>query len=52
MKATREYSGTHILHVGGIFVQGHMLIMWNLYMQVVMVTCFIALSSCQVDILT
>ena len=39
-------------NVAGIFVQGHMPGMWNIYMAVVMDTLFIALSLYKVDIVT
>ena len=39
-------------NVAGIFVQGHMPVIWNVCMPVDMVTLIIALSSCQVDVLT
>ena len=45
------HSKTHMCNVAGIFIQGHMPMIWNVCMPVVMVTLFISLSSCKVDIL-
>ena len=39
-------------NVGGIYIQGHMLVMWNVCIPVLLVTVLIALSSYEGDILT
>ena len=42
----------HMCGVAGIFVQGHMPVIWNVCMPGVMVTLYIALSSYEIYILT
>ena len=42
----------HMGSVAGIFDQGHMPVIWNVCMPVVIVILFIALSSYEVDIFT
>ena len=45
-------SGRYMCNVAGIFVQGHVPVMWNICIPVILVTLLFAVSSYGVYILT